>query len=172
MSMSFESRLSSSASVTSDASKSLIDEAQQHATDGRITSRILPLMFGYILGQLNRINIGIAQLQFKGDPGFSDSACGPGAGLLFVGNVLFVIPGDLMLDHIGVREPPQLIMFVQGLPSIVTLFVRTSIQFHIVCAPSSPRSLHHSRHAAFNFVPRYPVHAYRYQHVICTVTGT
>ncbi|PLZ02893.1 MFS transporter [Burkholderia sp. WAC0059] len=99
----------------------------------KVALRILPLLvFGYILNYLDRINIGIAQLEFKSDLGFSDAAYGLGAGLLFVGYVLFEIPSNLMLDRIGVRKTFLRIMLAWGLLSTLTMFVRTPVQFYAV----------------------------------------
>lgn len=99
----------------------------------KVTLRILPLLvFGYILNYLDRINIGIAQLQFKSDLGFSDAAYGFGAGLLFVGYVLFEIPSNLMLERIGVRKTFLRIMVAWGVLSTLTMFVTSTTQFYLV----------------------------------------
>lgn len=115
------------------AASALADEARERATYRKIAWRILPLLvFCYILNYLDRINIGIAQLQFKSDLGFSDAAYGLGAGLLFVGYVLFEIPSNLMLDRVGVRKTFLRIMVAWGVLSTMTMFVRTPIQFYTV----------------------------------------
>ena len=121
------------APVPSAAASTIADEAREHAIYRRIAWRILPLLvFCYILNYLDRINIGIAQLQFKTDLGFSDAAYGLGAGLLFVGYVLFEIPSNLMLERIGVRKTFLRIMVAWGLLSTMTMFVRTPTQFYAV----------------------------------------
>jgi D-galactonate transporter len=108
-------------------------EVSERAVYRKIAWRILPLLvFCYILNYLDRINIGIAQLQFKTDLGFSDAAYGLGAGLLFVGYVLFEIPSNLMLDRVGVRKTFLRIMVAWGLLSTMTMFVRTPTQFYVV----------------------------------------
>jgi D-galactonate transporter len=107
--------------------------AQADAVYGRIVWRILPLLvFCYILNYLDRINIGIAQLQFKTDLGFTDAAYGFGAGLLFVGYVVFEIPSNLLLERIGVRKTFMRIMIMWGVLSTMTMFVRTPMQFYAV----------------------------------------
>jgi D-galactonate transporter len=129
MSISIESSLPSS----SDAAVAPADAQRERAIYRKIAWRILPLLvFCYILNYLDRINIGIAQLQFKTDLGFSDAAYGLGAGLLFVGYVLFEIPSNLMLDRIGVRKTFLRIMVAWGVLSTMTMFVRTPMQFYIV----------------------------------------
>jgi D-galactonate transporter len=107
--------------------------AQADAVYKRIVWRILPLLvFCYILNYLDRINIGIAQLQFKADLGFTDAAYGFGAGLLFVGYVVFEIPSNLLLERIGVRKTFLRIMIMWGVLSTMTMFVRTPMQFYAV----------------------------------------
>ncbi len=60
-------------------------DAFERAVYRKVALRILPLLvFGYILNYLDRINIGIAQIQFKSDVGFSDAAYGCGAVVLLV----------------------------------------------------------------------------------------
>lgn len=49
-------------------------------------------------------NIGIAQLQFKEDLGFSDAVYGLGAGLFFIGFLLFEVPSNLLLARVGARK--------------------------------------------------------------------
>jgi sugar phosphate permease len=108
-------------------------DAFERAVYRKVALRILPLLvFGYILNYLDRINIGIAQIQFKSDLGFSDAAYGFGAGLLFVGYVVFEIPSNLMLDRIGVRKTFLRIMVAWGILSTMTMFVRTPMQFYLV----------------------------------------
>ena len=79
-----------------------------------------------------RVNIGIAQLQFKADLGFSDSAYGFGTALLFVGYVLFEISSNLLLERIGVRKTFMRIMVMWGVLSTMTMFVPTPLEFYIV----------------------------------------
>ena len=108
-------------------------DAFERAVYRKVALRILPLLvFGYILNYLDRINIGIAQIQFKSDLGLSDAAYGFGAGLLFVGYVVFEIPSNLMLDRIGVRKTFLRIMVAWGILSTMTMFVRTPMQFYLV----------------------------------------
>jgi ACS family phthalate transporter-like MFS transporter len=125
--------VSPSVPSSTDIAGSSADARRERAIYRKIAWRILPLLvFCYILNYLDRINIGIAQLQFKSDLGFSDAAYGLGAGLLFVGYVLFEIPSNLLLDRIGVRKTFLRIMVAWGVLSTMTMFVRTPMQFYIV----------------------------------------
>ena len=50
-----------------------------------VTRRLLPFLFLlYIVNYLDRINVGFAALQMRGQLGFSDKVYGLGAGIFFV----------------------------------------------------------------------------------------
>ena len=55
-----------------------------------VRRRLIPFMFLlYIVAYLDRINIGFAALQMNRDLGFSDAVYGLGAGIFFIGYVIF-----------------------------------------------------------------------------------
>ena len=110
-----------------------LSSVESEPTYRKIILRILPfLMLCHILNYLDRINVGIAKLQFQSDLGFSDAAYGLGAGLLFFGYVLFEIPSTLIMAKIGVRKHFLRIMVGWGIMSTLTMFVRTPLEFYIV----------------------------------------
>ncbi|MBV6823136.1 MFS transporter [Pseudomonas sp. PD9R] len=97
----------------------------------RITWRIMPLLLlCYIVNYIDRVNIGIAKLQFSNDLGFSAAVFGLGAGLFFVGFLLFEVPSNLLLARIGARKTLLRIMLLWGLVSTLTMFVQTPWQFY------------------------------------------
>lgn len=105
--------------------------AIDNRTYRRIGWRILPLLFlCYIINYIDRVNIGIAQFQFKTDLHFSDLVYGVGAGLFFVGFLLFEIPSNVMLARMGARRTLLRIMVGWGIVSCATMFVRTPMQFY------------------------------------------
>ena len=56
----------------------------------KLTRRLLPFLFLlYIVAYLDRINVGFAALQMKGQLGFSDEVYGLGAGIFFAGIFFF-----------------------------------------------------------------------------------
>ncbi|SAK90857.1 major facilitator transporter [Caballeronia temeraria] len=62
------------------------DRPRAEATYGKITRRLIPFLFlCYVFAFLDRINIGIAQLDMKHDVGFSDLTYSIGAGIFFLG---------------------------------------------------------------------------------------
>ncbi|SDV46989.1 MFS transporter [Chitinasiproducens palmae] len=107
-------------------------DAVSESTYRKIGRRILPLLFVcYIINYIDRVNIGIAQIQFKADLHFSDLVYGIGAGLFFVGFLLFEVPSNLLLARMGARRTLLRIMVLWGAVSAATMFVRTPIEFYI-----------------------------------------
>lgn len=95
----------------------------------KITIRIVPFLFlCYVVAFLDRINIGFAQLQMNADLGISQAAYGLGAGIFFIGYVLFEMPSNLLLARIGARRTFCRIMVCWGITSASMMFVQTSWQ--------------------------------------------
>jgi len=108
------------------------NEAVSESTYRKISRRILPLLFlCYIINYIDRVNIGIAQIQFKADLHFSDLVYGIGAGLFFVGFLLFEVPSNLLLAKMGARKTLLRIMVLWGAVSNATMFVSTPAEFYI-----------------------------------------
>lgn len=71
----------------------------------KLNWRLLPfLLTCYMFAYLDRVNVGFAKLQMQTDLGFSDAAYGVGAGIFFIGYVLFELPSNLMLPRVGARR--------------------------------------------------------------------
>jgi D-galactonate transporter len=106
---------------------------ETEATYRRITMRLMPfLVLCYVISYLDRANIAFAKLQFMSDLGFSEAAYGFGAGLFFVGYVLFEVPSNVMLRRIGARKTMLRIMGLWGLISCAMMFVSTPLQFYVM----------------------------------------
>ncbi len=101
------------------------------AVYSKVTWRLIPLLFlCYVFNQMDKFNIGYAQLQMKPDLGFTDAVYGLGASIFFVGYVLFEVPSNVLLQRIGARKTVLRIMVLWGLVSAGTAFVRTSGEFY------------------------------------------
>ncbi|QIZ50655.1 MFS transporter [Dickeya zeae] len=99
----------------------------------KIAWRLIPfLCLCYLAAYLDRINIGLAKLQMANQLALSDVAFGLGAGLFFVGYILFEVPSNLILQRIGARIWIARIMISWGLLSAGTLFVTTPGQFYVL----------------------------------------
>ena len=95
--------------------------------------RIMPLLFiCYMVAYLDRINIGYAQLQMKQTLPFGDAAYGLGAGIFFIGYLLFEVPSNLMLEKIGARKTLLRIMFCWGIVASAMMLVQTPMQFYVL----------------------------------------
>lgn len=93
----------------------------------------MPLLFlCYVLNCMDRMNIGLAQLQMKPSLGFSDAVYGLAAGIFFVGYFLFEVPSNLLLRRIGARKTMTRVMVLWGLASTLTLFVSTPAEFYVL----------------------------------------
>jgi sugar phosphate permease len=99
----------------------------------RINVRILPfLAICYLFCYLDRINIGFAKLQMQSDLAFSNFVYGLGAGIFFLGYVLFEVPSNLLLAKIGARKTLSRILILWGIASISMLFVHDVTTFYLL----------------------------------------
>ncbi|MGF0239051.1 MFS transporter [Rhodococcus sp. IEGM1300] len=107
------------------------DEVER--TYRKLTLRLMPfLIICYIVSYLDRANISFAKLQFMNDLGFSEAAYGLGAGLFFIGYVLFEVPSNIWMQRIGARRTLLRIMILWGVISSAMMFVNTPTQFYVM----------------------------------------
>src|SRR5258706_11755726 len=94
----------------------------------KIAWRIMPfLVLLFVVAWLDRINVGFARLQMVKDLGFSDAAYGFGAGIFYLGYLLFEIPSNLLLERIGARNTFARITILWGFTSMATMLVKTAV---------------------------------------------
>jgi sugar phosphate permease len=93
---------------------------------------VLPLFFVSILAYIDRVNIGYAALAMNSDLGFDAGVFGLGAGIFFVGYLLFEIPGALIAEKFGPRRWLARIMITWGLVSGLMAFMHTAWQFYLI----------------------------------------
>ncbi|WP_109474554.1 MFS transporter [Ornithinimicrobium cavernae] len=99
----------------------------------RITLRLVLLLFVvYIFNYLDRTNIGIAKLHLQPDLGLSEAAYGLGAGLFFVGYVIFEVPSNVILYKVGARLWIARIMVTWGLVAMGMAFVQDEWSFYVL----------------------------------------
>ena len=99
----------------------------------KVMPRVIPLlMLCYVAAFLDRVNIGFAKLTMLGDLRFSEAAYGFGAGLFFVGYVIFETPSNLLMHRIGARLTLSRIMILWGLISGASAFVHIQWQFYLL----------------------------------------
>jgi len=97
----------------------------------RIGWRLMPLLFvSYVISYIDRVNVGFAKLQMLDDLHFSAVVYGLGAGIFFIGFILFEIPSNLLLYRLGARRWLASLMVVWGALSMLMLFIRTPTSFY------------------------------------------
>lgn len=97
----------------------------------KVFLRFVPfLMVCYVVAYLDRINIGIAKLNMLSDLQFSEAAYGFGAGLFFVGYLVFEVPSNLIMHRVGARIWIARIMISWGLISAMMAFATAPWQFY------------------------------------------
>jgi ACS family tartrate transporter-like MFS transporter len=99
----------------------------------RIMWRIMPYLFVlFIIAYLDRVNLGYAALQMKGDLAFTDDVLGLGAGIFFIGYFLLEIPGSILVEKWSARGWIARIMISWGIVAILMGFVHTKNQFYVL----------------------------------------
>ncbi len=93
---------------------------------------LLPLFIGSVLAYLDRVNIAYAALTMNQDLGFTAEVFGMGAGIFFVGYVLFEVPGALIAERWSPRLWLSRIMLTWGIVSALMAFVHDRWQFFAV----------------------------------------
>src|SRR5579859_5992237 len=90
------------------------DEAGKSARR-KAAIRLLPFVFLlYVVCYVDRVNVSFANLRMSADLGFSDRIFGLGAGIFFVGYVLFEVPGALIVERWSARKWMTRIMISWG----------------------------------------------------------
>jgi MFS family permease len=99
----------------------------------KVTRRLIPfLLFCYVIAYLDRVNVGFAKLQMLNDLKFSETVYGLGAGIFFLGYVLFEVPSNLVMLKVGARAWIGRIMITWGIVSAATMFVKAPAGFYAV----------------------------------------
>ena len=110
-----------------------IDGAAGDAVVRKAAVRLIPfLALLYFVSFLDRVNIGFAALTMNKDLGLSPEAFGLGAGIFFVGYLLFTVPGNALLRRFGASRWMATIMVVWGAISVMMAFVTTAPEFYVL----------------------------------------
>jgi D-galactonate transporter len=97
----------------------------------KIATRILPfLVLLFLVAWLDRYNLGFAKLQMVHDLHFTEAVYGFGAGIVYLGYMLFEIPSNLLLERIGARKTFARIAIMWGITSIAMMLVKTATWFY------------------------------------------
>jgi sugar phosphate permease len=121
--------------IVSDASVAAFGSAPQteERTYRKVTIRIVPFLFiCYLAAYLDRVNVGFAKLQMLHELNFSETVYGFGAGIFFLGYVLFEVPSNVIMHKVGARLWIARIMITWGLISGGMAFVHTAWTFYLL----------------------------------------
>ena len=110
------------------------DEAATRAAVIRKAAwRLLPFMgLLYFVSFLDRVNVSFAALTMNADIGLSSAAFGLGAGIFFIGYLLFEVPSNLILQRVGARRWIARIMITWGLLSAAMAMVSGPASFYVL----------------------------------------
>jgi ACS family tartrate transporter-like MFS transporter len=99
----------------------------------KVARRLLPFLFLlYIVNIVDRMNVGFAKLRMLGDLHLDERVYGLGAGMFYVGYMLFEVPSNLILHRVGARRWISRIMISWGIISACTMFVRDEGSFYLL----------------------------------------
>ncbi len=108
------------------------EEARRSAI-AKASRRIIPfLVLCYAVAFLDRVNVGYAALEMNADLGFSPAIYGAGAGIFFVGYILFEVPSNLALQRFGARIWIARIMISWGLIAIAMALITGAASFYVM----------------------------------------
>ena len=95
--------------------------------------RILPPLFiTSVIAYLDRVNLAYAKLTMNQDLHFSDEVFGLGAGIFFLGYVLFEIPGALIAERTSPKWWLARIMVTWGIVSGLMAFMSETWEFYLL----------------------------------------
>lgn len=113
------------------ASVSILQTNVRDEVYAKVSRRLIPmLLFCYVCSYLDRVNVGFAKLQMLDDLKFSETVYGLGAGIFFLGYVIFEVPSNLVMIRVGARFWIGRIMITWGIVSAAMVFVKSPASFY------------------------------------------
>jgi ACS family tartrate transporter-like MFS transporter len=102
-----------------------------HRVFAKCAWRLIPFMgLLYLANYIDRVNAGFAALTMNKDLGFSPAIFGFGAGIFFIGYLLFQVPANAILGRVGARRWMFCILATWGAISASTAFVQGPASFY------------------------------------------
>jgi ACS family tartrate transporter-like MFS transporter len=95
--------------------------------------RLIPfIVLLYVINYLDRVNVGFAALTMNREIGLTPEMYGFGAGLFFVGYMVFQVPSVLILERFGARRTVFWILITWGAISAGNALVQGETSFYLV----------------------------------------
>lgn len=91
---------------------------------------LVPLFIGSIIAYLDRVNIAYAALTMNHDLQFTPDIFGMGAGIFFLGYILFEIPGAIIAEKWNPKGWLMRIMITWGIVSFFMIFITRPWHFY------------------------------------------
>ena len=120
--------------IANSAATSIAPVPTEAAVFRKVSLRLLPFLFLlYVINLIDRTNIGIARLQMVDQQNILDEAAySLGAGIFYIGYLLFEVPSNLILLRVGARTWIARILVSWGLISAATMFVTGPWSFAVI----------------------------------------
>lgn len=116
------------AGVAARSGNALLDGAYR-----RIFWRLIPLiMVLWVLAWVDRVNVSFAKLQMADELRFSEAVYGLGAGIFYIGYLLFEVPSNLLLQKIGARKTIARIAIGWGAVCMAMAYATTPATFYVL----------------------------------------
>ena len=117
----------------SQSQTTLPEDSYRNAVYAKAAWRMVPfLCLCLVAAYLDRVNVGFAKLQMMDDLSLSNTVYGIGAGIFFLGYVIFEVPSNLLLHRVGARLWIARIMISWGLIGAAMAFVQNATQFYVL----------------------------------------
>src|SRR5262245_19335342 len=102
-----------------------MDESLRRAALGKVTRRLIPFLFLlYVVNILDRINVNFARLKMLDDLHMEEQDYALGAGIFFVGYLVFQVPSNLILNRTGARRWISCLLIGWGLLTCATMLTQ------------------------------------------------
>ena len=99
----------------------------------KVVLRLVPfMMLLYVINYVDRANVGFAATQMSADLGLTVTMYGLGAGIFYIGYMLFEVPSNILLHKVGARIWIARILVTWGLVSSATAFIQGPTSFYVV----------------------------------------
>jgi sugar phosphate permease len=99
----------------------------------KIAFRLIPiLMVLWVLAWIDRVNVSFAKLQMTDELRFSDAVYGLGAGIFYIGYLVFEVPSNLWLQKIGARQTIARIAIGWGVTGALMALATTPTIFYVL----------------------------------------
>ncbi len=99
----------------------------------KVSWRLIPFfVFAYLLNYIDRVNLGFAALEMNRDLGLTATTFGYGAGILFIGYLVFGVPSNIGLQRYGAKFWIGCLLFVWGCISAGMSLITNVNQFLVM----------------------------------------